>query len=140
MHKRDYLVKQFEEFAKVLGVLFGLKQNENYEELNNLINATALKYTQTEIEYIEELSDDELINCLTQEKKLTDEQLKMLGDLLFEKGDYYSKLNNTNENEAYNCFQKVKLIYSFLQQYSTLNYSLDMHYKLEVLNKMGFKQ
>ena len=140
MHKRDYLVKQFEEFAKVLGVLFGLKQNENYEELNNLINATALKYTQTEIEYIEELSDDELINCLTQEKKLTDEQLKMLGDLLFEKGDYYSKLNNTNENEAYNCFQKAKLIYSFLQQYSTLNYSLDMHYKLEVLNKMGFKQ
>lgn len=140
MHKRDYLVKQFEEFAKVLGVLFGLKQNENYEELNNLINATALKYTQTEIEYIEELSDDELINCLTQEKKLTDEQLKMLGDLLFEKGDYYSKLNNTNENEAYNCFQKAKQIYSFLQQYSTLNYSLDMHYKLEVLNKMGFKQ
>ncbi len=140
MHKRDYLVKQFEEFAKVMGVLFGLKQNENYEELNNLINSTALKYTQTEIEYIEELSDDRLIKFLTQEKKLTDEQLKMLGDLLFEKADYYSRIDSLNENETYNCFQKAKHIYSFLQEYSTLNYSLDMHYKLEVLNKMGFKQ
>lgn len=140
IHKRDYLVKQFEEFAKVMGVLFGLKRDENFEELKKLINATALKYTQTEITYVEGLPDDELIHIVTQDKKLTDEQLKMLGDLLYEKGDYYSKFNNTNESEALNCFQKAKLIYSFLQQYSTLNYSLDMHYKLEVLNKMGFKQ
>ena len=139
MHKRDYLVKQFEEFAKVMGVLLGLKRNDNYEELNNLINATALKYTQTEISFIEGVPNNELIAIVTEDKKLTDEQLKMLGDLLFEKGDYYSKSNDTNESEALNCFQKAKLIYSFLQQHSTLNFSLDMHYKLEVLNKLGYK-
>lgn len=138
MHKRDYLLKQFEEFSKVLAVIIGLKRNNDFNELNELINSTALKYTQTEILCIESKENEALINLLTVEKKLNDEQLKMLGDLLFEKGDYYSKSNENNEQDSFNCFYKATIIYKFLKQNATLSYSLDMHYKLEVLNKMGF--
>ena len=139
MHKRDYLVKQFEEFAKVLGVLLGLKRGEDFHGIKELINSTALKYTQTEIVYAEGLSNETFMNTLIHEKKLTDEQLKMLGDLLYEKGDYYSKINMDKEQEAFNCFHKANIIYQFILQHATLNYSLDTHYKLEVLSKMGFK-
>lgn len=139
MLKRDYLVKQFEDFGKVLGVLLGLKRDENFDELNTLINTTALKFTQTEIAFVETLENTNLINVLAQDKKLTDEQLKMLGDLLYEKGDYYAKTMNNSDTEAMNCFAKAKIIYTFLQTHSTLNFSLDMHYKLEVLDKLGFK-
>lgn len=139
MHKRDYLVKQFEEFAKVLGVLLGLKRGEDFHGINELINSTALKYTQTEILYAEGLANEIFMNTLIHEKKLTDEQLKMLGDLLYEKGDYYLKINMDKEQEASNCFHKANIIYQFILQHATLNYSLDTHYKLEVLSKMGFK-
>lgn len=135
MHKRDYLVKQFEEFGKVMALLLGLKRDGKYPELSSLIDDSTIKYTSIEIEFAQSLKDDELIFILTEEKKLSDEQLKMLADLLFEKGEYYTSSNLTQEVQT-NCYQKAHLIYLFLKENATLNYSLDMHYKLEILTKM----
>ena len=138
MHKRDYLVKQFEEFGKVMAVLLGLKRDGNYSELNDLINESVKKYTATEIEFVESINNELFIATLTLEKKLNDEQLKILADLLFEKADYYSNIlqNSTTEIQAINCYKKSHLIYLFLSEHATLSYSLDMHYKLEILKKM----
>lgn len=135
MHKRDYLVKQFEEFAKVMAIILGLKNNEKHHELEELINTSVLKYTSIEIKYVESILNETLIDTLTQEKKLSDEQLKILADLLFEKGNYYSK-TSASEQEYNNCYKKAFLIYNFLNDHATLSYSLDMHYKLEILRKM----
>lgn len=136
MYRRDYFIKQIEEFGKVLAALFGLKKEGNFEELNNLIQEASQKYTSTEIEYVEGLENELLINVLTHDKKLTDEQLKMLADLVFEKAEYYTGIH-APENQPANCYKKSYLIYSFLKSQSTLNYSLDMHYKLEILSKMN---
>lgn len=136
MLKRDYLVKQFEEFGRVMGVIFGLKKDSKFTELSELINESVKKYTSTEIDYVESLANENLIDILTEEKKLTDEQLKMLGDLLFEKGSYYSS-TDTTETKSTNCYKKSLLIYSFLKEHATITYSLDMHYKLEILQKMS---
>lgn len=136
MLKRDYLVKQFEEFGKVLGVLLGLKKDGKYDELESLINTTALKFTELEIKDIECYENETLISILTENKKLSDEQLKMLGDLLYEKGDYYLRENKLDEEKRENCFYKTQLIYRFLATHSTLNFSLDMHYKMQVLDKL----
>ncbi|MCD6017885.1 MAG: hypothetical protein K0S53_1006 [Bacteroidetes bacterium] len=87
MHKRDYLVKQFEEFGRVMGVILGLRKENKFSELSELLSESVKKYTPTEIDYVESMKDENLIDILTQEKKLTDEQLKMLGGLLFEKGN-----------------------------------------------------
>ena len=135
MLKRDYLVKQFEEFGKVMAVLLGLKRDGKFSELSSLIVDSAIKYTSTEIDFVETLKNDELVSILTEEKKLSDEQLKMLADLLFEKASYYST-NNSDELQSDNCYKKSYLLYSFLKEHATLNYSLDMHYKLEILEKM----
>jgi hypothetical protein len=61
----------------------------------------------------------------------------MLADLIYEKGEYYTSINSP-ENTSSNCYKKAFLIYLFLKENATLNYSLDMHYKLEILSKMGF--
>jgi hypothetical protein len=138
MHKRDYLVKQFEEFGKVMAILLGLKREGNYPEFIDLINQSVKKYTSTEIDFVESINNELLITTLTLEKKLNDEQLKILADLLFEKADYYSNIlqNSTTEIQAINCYKKSHLIYLFLSQHATLSYSLDMHYKLEILGRM----
>ncbi|MES2567661.1 MAG: hypothetical protein V4565_12390 [Bacteroidota bacterium] len=136
MLKRDYLVKQFEEFGKVMGILLGLKRDGNFSELSNMINESLKKYTSLEIDYVETLENEKLLETLTHEKKLSDEQLKMLGDLLFEKGNYYSSDKKT-EQQSINCFKKTLAIFQFLKEHATLNYSLDMHYKLQILEKMN---
>jgi hypothetical protein len=135
MHKRDYLVKQFEEFGKVMAVLLGLKRDKNYPDFLSLIDESAKKYTATEIDYVEKINDDQLLPILTEEKNLNDEQLKMLGDLLYEKAEYY--LHSNNNEAASNNYKKALRIYLFLKDNATLTYSLDMHYKIEVLSKMN---
>ncbi len=137
MLKRDYLVKQFEEFGKVMAVLLGLKRDAKFSELEELINTTSQKYTSTEINFVETIPDELLLQTLIEDKKLSDEQLKMLGDLLFEKAEYYLK-SETSSKQADQCYKKAFLLYSFLKTQATLSYSLDMHYKLEILTKMGF--
>jgi predicted ATP-grasp superfamily ATP-dependent carboligase len=138
MHKRDYLVKQFEEFGKVMAILLGLKREGNSSELNDLISESVKKYTSTEIDFVESMINENLIDILTTEKKLNDEQLKILADLLYEKADYYSETqqNQGLNSDAINCYKKSYLIYLFLKEHATLTYSLDMHYKLEILSKM----
>ena len=139
MLKRDYLVKQFEEFGKVMAVLVGLKKDGNFSELLKQIEAASKKYTDTEINFVETIENDHLLNILVSDKKLNDEQLKMLADLVYEKAEYYlkSQQNNSFETDAINCYKKAYTIYLFLKHNATLTYSLDMHYKLEILNKMN---
>lgn len=135
MLKRDYLVKQFEEFGKVMAVILGLKRDGYFPELLNEIEKSLQKYTTLEIEFVESLPNKSLIETLTQEKKLNDEQLKILADLIYEKAEYYISTNSLNESST-NCYKKAYLIYLFLKNNATLNYSLDMHYKLDILENM----
>lgn len=136
MLKRDYLVKQFEEFGKVMAIILGLKRDGLFPELENQINEATKKYTSTEIKFVEELANDSLLEELLQEKKLNDDQLKMLGDLLFEKAEYYIK-SNFADVFSINCYKKAFLIYSFLKVHATINYPLDMHYKIDLLSQMN---
>ena len=126
-------MRQFEEFGKFLATILGYKQQENFIEVSKLINDGALKYIGISIEDIEELELEKLILSLTQEKKLTDEQLKMLADLLYENG--VNNLNgdlNSDSNTLIN-FTKAQMLYSFVNLNGTLPYSLDTHYKLDVI-------
>lgn len=134
MYKRDYFVKQLEEFGKVLAILMGLKQPGKIHELENLIKETTQKYTGQEIEWLESLTDKNIANTLTEDKKLNDHQLKMCGDLLYEKAEFYF-LKQETEN-AENCLRKAYQIYQFLINQATLPYSLDTHYKLENIRKI----
>lgn len=135
MLKRDYLVKQFEEFGKVLAVILGLKRDGSFDEMEEAVRNASQKYTGLEVAFVEEIENEQLLDVLIQQKKLTDEQLKMLADLLFEKAEYYLKTNHTDELSG-NCYRKAFSIYSFLKEHATLNFSLDMHYKLELLSTM----
>ncbi len=135
MHKRDLLLRQFEEFGKFLAVIIGYKNQENYNEVSKYINEGVLKYCDISIEEIEQLEKENLIIFLIQEKKLTDEQLKMLADLLYENGINYLNTFSNQEATTQSCFIKAQLLYNFVNQNATLPYSLDTHYKLEAIKE-----
>ena len=81
------------------------------------------------------MEEENLIIFLTQEKKLTDEQLKMLADLLYEKGinDLNAFLNQDVTAQSY--FMKAQELYNFVNKNATLPYSLDTHYKLDTIKE-----
>lgn len=135
MFRKDLLVRQFEEFGKFLAVVFGLKKDDKWPELEELINTSAFKYTNIEIEEAEKLEDADLIENLTINYSLKEPNLKMLADLLYEKGIGYSK--QFKEEEANNNFEKAFVIYEFIQENSLeIDFSLDMHFKLTSLKQL----
>lgn len=135
MHNRDLLLRQFEEFGKFLAAIVGFKLQKDYVEVSKIINEGTLKYIGISLEVIEQLEIKNLIITLRQEKKLTDEQLKMLADLLYEKGinELNAFLNQGISAQSY--FMKAQVLYNFVNQNATLPYSLDTHYKLETIKE-----
>lgn len=129
-------MKQAEEFGKVLAVIMGLKRDGLFPDMLEEIYKASQKYTALEILYIEKQENADLIKDLTEDKKLNDEQLKLLADLLFEKAEYYMHAEGAGEASD-NAYRKAYILYVFLKEHATTNYSLDMHYKLELLAKMG---
>lgn len=135
MFRKDYIVRQFEEFGKFLGIVFGLKANSQFTELEELINSSALKFTNVEIETAENLPDENLIETLTGKYHLKEPNLKMLADLLYEKGMAYSK--QFKENEADKVLKKALIIFEFVKENSLeIDFSLDMHFKIASLKQL----
>jgi hypothetical protein len=135
MLRKDLLVRQFEEFGKFLGILYGLKGEYKWLELQELINTSSHKYTSVEIDYVEKLNNGNLIEELTQKKELKESQLKMLADLLYEKGISYTKL--LKEEEGRNVFTKAQTIYTYIKNNSLeIDFSLDMHFKMKAIEQL----
>lgn len=135
MLRRDYFIKQVEEFGKVLALIMSLKRDGRFPDMLDELVRASQKYTALEIELVEKQPDEALVETLTDVNRLNDDQMKFMADLLFEKAEYY--LGTQGEGVAStNCYRKALAIYRFLKEHATLNYSLDMHYKLELLSKM----
>ncbi|MBK7668804.1 MAG: hypothetical protein IPJ32_16585 [Sphingobacteriaceae bacterium] len=135
MFRKDYIMRQYEEFGKFLAIVLGFKADSKFAELEELINTSAFKYTNIEVEIAEKLPNKDFIQLLTENYELKEANLKMLGDLLYEKGIGYSK--QLKEKEAENAFQKTLLIFEFIKETSLeSDFSLDMHFKMNSLKQM----
>jgi hypothetical protein len=134
MLRKDYIVRQFEEFGKFIALVFGLKKDGKWDEIEKLINESASKFTSVDIEKIEAMSDAELAKIISPDQ-FPDEKLKMLGDLLYEKGLSYTALIKPDESE--NAFRKALLIYEYLKENALqLDFSLDMHFKINSIKQL----
>jgi len=129
MLRKDNIMRMYEEFGKFLGTLFGLRKMGNWPELEELIKTSAQKYSLVEVDFAESLETKGLPEYLMKNHSLNSENLKMLGDLLYEKGLMY--LATDRAEAAKNAFQKVFVLYTYVQQNALeSDFSLDMHTKL----------
>ena len=135
MLRKDYILRQYEEFGKFLGIVFSLKTKAQFVELEELINTSAFKFTKIEIETAEQLSNENLVETLTKKHQLEEPNLKMLADLLYEKGIGYSK--QFNEKKADSALQKALIIYEYIKENSLeSDFSLDGHFKITSLKQL----
>jgi hypothetical protein len=135
MLRKDYIIRLTEEFGKFIGIVFSLKNQDKWEELDKLINESAKKFTNIEIVFVESLPDENLPERLFKEYGLTIDNIKMLADLLYEKGLNYSKLDE--EIKSLNAYKKSMLLFRYVNDKSLdSDFSLDMHYKMKTLEQL----
>ena len=134
MLKKDYLGRQFEEFGKVMAVIFGFKKLQDWDKFEKEIQDASSKFTSLEIGKVENLENVAFEKEILNHPTLTQNQKKILADLLFEKLNFYAAKNDeVNYNKLK---EKCLLIYTFLQNDLTENeFDMNVHYKLEILKK-----
>jgi hypothetical protein len=135
MYKKDYIVRQFEEFGKVLGVLLFLKKEKDWEKFSKEISEATQKFTSLEIGYVEKLGMDAFKSELLENEKINLEQKRILAGILFEKLDYFGQHEMKAEQLA--CAEKCLLLYTFIYENKTQNeFDLEVFYRIEFLRKM----
>lgn len=131
MHKKDYILAQFEEFGRVMALILTFKNQRDWIKFDNEIQNAIQKYTQFDIEQILNFSLIHFDQNILISEQLDLNQKKKLAQLLFEK--LMAQLMK-NENTLL-LKEKCVAIYKHLQNNSTKNeFNLDVHYKLEFLN------
>jgi len=135
MLKKDFIIRQFEEFGKVLALILGFKLQNDWEKFEKEIANAAQKFTPYEINDVEQMSIETFNERVIQNEKLNPEQIKILADLLFEKMNYFLSLGN--DNKFSDLKNKCILLYKKYTEELTQNeFNLDTHFKLDYLNKI----
>lgn len=134
MLRKDYIIRQLEEFGKVMALILNYKKLQDWDKFENEINATSIKFTSIEINKLEKFNEADFKKEILNNTTLNQDQLKILADLLFEKLNFYAQKNDTMSynNLKVNCVH----LYKHIQNQLTQNeFDLNVYYKLEILNK-----
>ena len=134
MHKKDYLQRQFEEFGKVLAVILGLKLDKDWDKFEKELQQAALKFTSLQIDAVEQLSDEEFEDLMSGDRLKQDEK-KILATLLFEKLNFYMAKGESQKYERLKD-RCLKLYLNLHNNFTSNEFDLDVHYKIEVLSKL----
>ena len=134
MLKKDLILRQLEEFGKVMAVILSFKKTKDWDNFEKEIREAALKFTLLEIDHIESLTETNFEKEILNHSSLKQEQLKILADLLFERLNFYAE---KNEETNYNLVKtKCISLYTHLQNNLTENeFDMNVYYKLEILKK-----
>ena len=134
MLKKDYIIRQLEEFGKIMAIILNYKKLQYWDKFENEINATSIKFTTIEINQLEKFNEDDFMKEILNNTPLSQDQLKILADLLFEKLNLYAQKNDTI---SYNNLKlKCVLLYKHIQNQLTHNeFDMNVYYKLEILSK-----
>jgi hypothetical protein len=134
MLRKDFIIRQIEEFGKVLALIIGFKKQNEWTKFEEEIKNAIQKFTSLEMNEIENLNVDFFVSEIINREGLSLDQKKIIANLMYEKLYFYLF---KNENENYSQLKaKCLLLYLHLNENCTTNeFDLDVHYKLSMLQK-----
>ena len=133
MRQDDYYLKQIDLLGKILGKIVSdiLKTNSTDDVMEGFEAAAQALKNEVGINLNDLLNknNDEIVTFLQQDKKLNNNHLEKLAEILFELGkEHHSEYKK-------NLFKKSLTIYSFVNNNSS-TYSIEIVNKIDKLNKI----
>jgi len=127
MEQRDYLMKQVEQFGKVLGVLIFFKDNGKLSI--EVVNQTFKEELDFDIDELISLCEDDLIDFLEDEKQINVKNLEQMADIL----SFVAE--NANSKLCDKFYFMILKIYKHLEELESA-YSFDRNVKIAKIKKM----
>ncbi len=133
MRQDDYYLKQIDLLGKILGKIVSdiLKTNSTDDVMEGFEAASQALKHEVGINFNDLLNknNDEIVTFLQQDKKLNNNHLEKLAEILFELGkEHHSEYKK-------NLFEKSLTIYSFVNNNSS-TYSIERVNKMDKINKI----
>ena len=120
--QQDYVMRLLEQFSKVLAKIIGLKEKGNNNKAIEIINEAYASLLKTDTLQINKSVTKELI------EKFNDEQLNIIGDLLFEEGEICLIEGRINDGQLK--LKKALELYKYLDE-KQRTFSLDRENKIQ---------
>jgi len=102
MIKKDYIQRYIDELAKMLAVVINLKENNEPDKAETLLNDFITDYLGTNFDEILAINEKNIINYLLNEKKYNITHFKLLENVL-----YHKYLFNTDNQKFKNLTLEV---------------------------------
>jgi hypothetical protein len=129
MLRKDFIVRQFEEFGKVMAVILGFKKRSDWEKFQEEIYNAGLKFTSLDVNEAENLAIGEFENKIILHPTLLPEQKRMLADLLYEKMFFY--VDSGDEEKVEDLRIKCLALYKNYSENLTENeFDMGVHYRI----------
>lgn len=132
MEYRDYLKRQIEEagqvLARIMADLTGFKNQGKVNEGIENVQLTLKSELDLDLERLMPMAPGELIDALTRNEKLQEENFDQLADLLDELADGLMWQNQADR--AKDLYEKILILYQHLDQTGTA-FSFNRHAKIE---------
>lgn len=131
--RQDYLKKQFDQMAKIIGKLLadliGLKNDSRITEAVSLVDKVFETDLHFNFDELLKVEDDKLINFLTKEKQFSLETIEGIANILFELGDAFE-----DKNKQQHYFKKAISLFQYLAK-ERKTVSFDFMIKINKMNE-----
>ena len=99
--EKDFLMRYFNQLGVVIAKLLGLKEQGKFQEANQIIENSLLDFGLKMPEVYLKFHQAELLSKLKTKDDLNDGQIKILAELLFQKGEVERALSNSEVDKQY---------------------------------------
>jgi hypothetical protein len=99
--EKDFLMRYFNQLGVVIAKLLGLKENGKFQEANKVIENSLLDFGLKMPEAYINIEQTELLFKLKTTFDLNDGQIKILAELLFQKGEIEREFSNYGISKQY---------------------------------------
>jgi hypothetical protein len=133
MIRKDYLLRQFEEFGKVMAVILGFKKETDWEKFEKEIETAVKYFTSFELNDLIEKDQRSFENIITDSTHLKPEQIKILADLLYERS--FSEL--MADSDMRKLLAKTNFLYNLFSGQLTANeFNIEVRYRMDLIQKI----
>lgn len=132
MERRDYLMRYFDQLGEVIARLLGFRKRKDWEHAHEYIDEVSNDFLGIDINELKDINETDLLEFLTKQQEFTLDKIKILAELLKEKGEtYYQQFDM---NSALVFLNHSLILFNHVDQ-EEKTFSMERNQKIEFISQ-----